>query len=56
MVYVADTHFEGGICHAFITKPWRMFAKDRLTELEDDREGVAYRYGAVALLSRCPLR
>ena len=56
MVYVADTHFIGGICHAFITKPWKVFAKCHLTELEDHREGVTYRNGAVTLLSRCPLR
>ena len=54
MVYVADTHFVGGICHAFITKPWKVFAKCNLTELEDDREGVGYCYCAVALLSRFP--
>ena len=54
MVYVADTHFVGGICHAFITKPWKVFAKCHLTELEDDREGVGYGYCAVALLSRFP--
>lgn len=56
MVYVADTHFVDGICHAFLTKSWRMFAKCRLAELEDDREGVGYGNGAIALLSRCPLR
>lgn len=56
MVYVADTHFVGGICHAFITKPWKVFAKCHLTELEDYREGVTYRYSPVSLLSRGPFR
>ena len=56
MVYVADTHFVGGICNAIITKPRKVFAKFRLAELEDYREGVGYGNGAIALLSRCPLR
>lgn len=56
MVYVADTHFEGGIFHAFITKPWKVFEKCHLTELEDHREGVTYRYSLVSLLSWGPFR